>query len=238
VFELNKNASCSDLKPLEFHPDLDQRQASFLCFTRKLCQLCCSTPELCLVFEYPNKLMPLKTKRADTARYDFLLSKVSNKTATMLETYMIEHKKGMAMRVSLYVQCPARCRYPAHRAHQASKSCPQQHGIPTKLPLPFQHRAYQHGIALHQSEVINQYLRAVKTVQHSRVQSCRTLLQLFGPGSVIARMVCPRGPSQTILANTGHISHCAVPGPCANKRDLRAYINTLELATSNTKSSL
>jgi hypothetical protein len=38
VFELNKNASYSDFKPLEFHPDLDRRQASFLYFTRKLHQ--------------------------------------------------------------------------------------------------------------------------------------------------------------------------------------------------------
>jgi hypothetical protein len=93
VFELNKNASYSDFKPLEFHPDLDRRQASFLYFTRKLRQLCRSAPELCQVFEYPNELMAPKTKRADAALYDFLLSKVSNKTATMLETYMIEHKK-------------------------------------------------------------------------------------------------------------------------------------------------
>jgi hypothetical protein len=149
----------------------------------------------------------------------------------MLETYMIEHKKGMAMRVSLYVQCPARCRYPAHRAHLASKSCPQQQGIPTKLPLPFQHRTYQHGIALHQSKVINQYLRAVKTIQHSRVQLFCTLLQLLDQAPGLRGWYVAVVHPKLLLANTGHIIHCAVPGPCANRRDLCAYINSLELAT-------
>jgi hypothetical protein len=93
VFELSKNASYQDFKPLEFHPELEKRQRSFLFFTRKLRQLCRTTPELRNVFEDHDRIRDPKTAKADAALYDFLLSKVSNKTATMLETFMCEHKR-------------------------------------------------------------------------------------------------------------------------------------------------
>jgi hypothetical protein len=176
VFELNKNTSYEDFKPLEFHPELEKRQRSFLFFTRKLGQLCRTTPELRKFFEDNDKLRTPRTAKVDAALYDFLLSKVSNKTATMLETYMSEHKCKDGITAYKFLR---------------SLSAPQDHDSQHRALTNFRSlylKDKEHlqsfnqrfntaltnvqatGTSISKNDIVDQYLHAVKTINHSQIQ--------------------------------------------------------------------
>jgi hypothetical protein len=170
VFELNKNASYQDFKPLEFHPELEKRQRSFLFFTRKLRQLCRTTPELRKVFEDNDKLRIPRTAKADAALYDFLLSKVSNKTATMLETYMSEHKCKDGITAYKFLRSLSAPQDPdsQHRALTNFRSLYLKDNEHLQLFNQRFNTALTNvqatGISISKNDTVDHYLRAVKTI--------------------------------------------------------------------------
>jgi hypothetical protein len=176
VFELSKNASHQDFKPLEFHLELEKRQRSFLFFTQKLRQLCRTTPELRKVFKDHDRIHDPKTAKADAALYDFLLSKVSNKTATMLKMFMSEHKRKDGITAYKFLRSLSAPQDPDSQ-HRALTNFRNMYLKDNENIQSFnQHfntaltNVQATGISIPKNDIIDQYLRAVKTINHSQIQ--------------------------------------------------------------------